>query len=80
MTVQRDDDLITLATFGNELEAQVARTKLESDGIEAFVADDVTLRMNGFWSAALGGVKLRVRRRDEAEAKRSLEENVSTEE
>lgn len=54
------DKLVTIASFSTPLEANMARLKLESAGIPAFVADEYTIGMNWLYSNALGGVKLQV--------------------
>src|ERR1700683_3807092 len=45
-------------------EALLAKSILESAGIEAFLGDQNIVRMDWFLSNALGGVKLRVREED----------------
>jgi hypothetical protein len=54
------DDLLTVATFRNYVQAQFAQTRLLASGIPAFFFDDNTIRMNWLWATALGFVKLRV--------------------
>jgi hypothetical protein len=54
------DDLLTVATFRNYVQAQFAQTRLLASGIPAFLFDDNTIRMNWLWATALGFVKLRV--------------------
>jgi hypothetical protein len=49
---------ITLATYIGAWEAHLARTKLESEGIFAFVLDDQIASINWFYSNAVGGVRL----------------------
>ena len=62
--------LITIATFSQAIEAHVSKTKLQSEGIECFIADENIVNMNWFYSNAVGGVKLQVK---EADVKRSIE-------
>lgn len=45
-------------------EALLAKTILDSAGIECTLADEHTIRMDWFWSLALGQVKVRVRAED----------------
>jgi hypothetical protein len=52
------DDLLTVATFRNYVQAQFAQTRLLAGGIPAFLFDDNTIRMNWLWATALGFVKL----------------------
>jgi hypothetical protein len=49
-------------------EALVAKSILDSAGIESFLGDQNIIRMDWFLSNALGGVKLRVREEDAAAA------------
>ena len=53
-------DLLTVATFRNYVQAQIAQTRLLASGIPAFLFDDNTIRMNWLWATGLGFVKLRV--------------------
>jgi hypothetical protein len=62
------DDLVTIATFRNYVQAQFAQTRLLASGMRAFLFDDNTIRMDWFWATALGFVKLRVPTRDVVEA------------
>lgn len=54
----------TVLSFSLPIEAHVARTKLESEGIECHIADEHIVRMDWFYSNAVGGVKLQVREED----------------
>lgn len=60
---------ITVATYSEPVEAQLARTKLESEGITCVVSDEYLVRANWLLSNAVGGVKLRVPSWDEAHAR-----------
>ncbi len=62
--------LVTIATFSYPAQAHVARTKLETEGILAFVADDNLIAADWLYSNAVGGVKLQV---SEQNAERALE-------
>lgn len=53
--------------------ASVAKSILDSAGIEAFLADDSVIRMDWLYSNALGGIKLFVRDEDAADARELLE-------
>jgi len=59
---------VTIATFSTPWEAQLARARLEAEGIDAWVSDENLARL-GF-SNAIGGVRLQVR---EEEAKVAAE-------
>ena len=59
--------LITIATFGESLQAEISKTKLEDEGIKCLLAEDPTHSLYGF---AAGGIRLRVR---ESDAERALQ-------
>jgi len=61
-------DLVTVATFRNYVQAQFAQSRLLTSGMPAFLFDDNTIRINWFWATALGWVKLRVPTSDTVEA------------
>jgi hypothetical protein len=52
--------LATVATYTFPYEAQIARARLDSEGIPAFVADEQTINMQWLYSNAMGGVRLQV--------------------
>lgn len=52
--------LITIASYSFPFEAHIARSRLESEEIPAFVADEHTINMQWLYSNALGGVRLQV--------------------
>lgn len=54
------DKLVTIGRYSTPLEANMAKLKLESAGIYAFVADEYTIGINWLYSNALGGVKVQV--------------------
>ena len=56
--------LITIATFNYPAQAHVLRTKLESQGIWSFVADENFVTATGPCSNSIGGVKLQVKEQD----------------
>lgn len=51
---------ITVATFTLPSELAVAKTKLESEGIESRVLNELTIQSHNFLSNAIGGVQLQV--------------------
>jgi len=69
-------DLITVRSYWNLLEAELAKGALEAAGIESFLFDDNTIRMDWFKANAIGGVKLRVDAQNAAEANRILNETA----
>lgn len=66
-------DLLTIRQYRDLPQALLAKSVLESAGIECFLGDDNLIRMDWLWSNLLGGIKLRVRREDALVASRLLE-------
>ena len=66
-------DLLTIRQFRDLPEALLAKSVLDSAGIECFLGDDNLIRMDWLWSNLLGGIKLRVRQEDAVVASRLLE-------
>jgi hypothetical protein len=62
------ETLITIATFHHEPEFLLARTRLESADIECFALDENMLRIAGWHSHILGGIKLQVLESDAQDA------------
>ena len=56
--------------------ANLAKSILDSAGIESFLADDTVIQMNWLYSNVLGGVKLLVRDEDEVAARELLDAQV----
>lgn len=52
--------LITIARYSLPYEAHLAKSRLDAEGIPAFVADEHTIGMQWLYSNALGGVRLQV--------------------
>ena len=71
-----DSRLFIICRFRDVHEALLAQVTLESAGIESFLADENTVRMDWMWSNAIGGVKLMVRDEDAAEAADLLEQPI----
>ncbi len=51
---------VTVETFSSSWEAQLARTALEAEGIDAVIADEHFLGLYGALTSTLGGVRLQV--------------------
>jgi hypothetical protein len=69
-------NLITIRQFRDLPEALLAKGSLESAGIECFLADENLVRLDWFISNFIGGIKLRVEARDEANARKLLDEPI----
>ncbi len=67
--------LIAIATYSNISELSIARGRLEADGIECFVQDELTVQVYNFYNQAVGGVKLQVKQEDVETARRILIES-----
>ncbi|MGM0952606.1 MAG: DUF2007 domain-containing protein [Pseudomonadota bacterium] len=52
--------LVTISRYSMPYEAHIARSRLDAEGIPAFVADEHTINMQWMYSNALGGVRLQV--------------------
>lgn len=64
--------LVTVETFSTPWEAQIARARLETEGIHSVIADENFVRLYWALSSALGGVKLQVREEDVSRAAEML--------
>lgn len=58
------ENWITVLTFTYPTQAHLAKAKVESEGIEVLIRDELTAQVNNFYSSAIGGVKLQVRNKD----------------
>jgi hypothetical protein len=63
---------VTVMTFTLPQDAAISRALLESYGIECVLVDEYTAQINNFYSNAIGGVKLQVRRDDYGSASEIL--------
>lgn len=62
--VAMDNDLRTVATFASPMEAALARNTLEALGIDAVIADELTLTADPLLHGAIGYIKVQVRESD----------------
>lgn len=62
--------LITIASFDHPIEANLAKSRLEAEGIECVLTNEHIAGMNWVWAPTIGGVGLQVL---EADARRALE-------
>ena len=69
-----DNKFITVLTVTYPHELAIIRGRLESEGIECFAQDELTIQVNPFYSNAIGGIKLQVRESDFQKAVEILEE------
>ena len=68
-----DDTLEIIKVFENAFEAELARGRLESEGIPSFLRDNHIVEANWMLSNAVGGVKLAVRANDVGRAREILD-------
>lgn len=54
------DTFTTIATFPYSSEAQIVKGKLQSEGIQVYLADEYTIDSDPLISQAIGGVKIQV--------------------
>jgi hypothetical protein len=66
------DDLVTIASFPDVSEAELARERLALEGIRAFVVDAQTAGVMPFLLNATGGVRVQVEPKDVERAKEIL--------
>ena len=57
-------EFITILTFTFPHEMEIVRGRLESEGIECNVLDEFTVQVHNFYSQAIGGIKLQVKKDD----------------
>lgn len=74
MAQPRESDLVEVANYPEPISAESVRAVLESEGIEAHVFGGELSSMNGLMTGAFGGVKVVVRRGDEARARELIVE------
>lgn len=79
MCAMAEDPIVTLATYMNLAEADLARGKLQSEGIECWLADDNMVRMSWLYGNLLNGVKLQVKQEDAEHAWEVLSEPIPPE-
>jgi ribosomal protein S27AE len=54
------DKLVTVMAFSTLWEAEMARSRLQAEGVPTFLKDGYTINMDWLLSNALGGVKVQV--------------------
>lgn len=67
------DTFKTVARFQYSTEAQIIKGRLEADGIQVFLTDNLTIDTDPLVSNAIGGVKLKVLSHQALEAQQILE-------
>ena len=70
------DVTVTIRSFPDIMQAWLAKSNLESGGIECFLVDDEMVRLHWGIANMLGGVKLQVKREDAEAALELLDQPV----
>ena len=68
-----DSEFCKIATYQYPSEAMIFKGKLESEGIEVFLRDEMTINTDPMVSNAVGGVKLFVYQEDKEKAEAILQ-------
>lgn len=66
------DDLVTVASFLNLVEADLAKSRLEAEGITVFLAGEQAAQAMPYLFGAMGGIRLLVPRAEAEAALRIL--------
>jgi Putative prokaryotic signal transducing protein len=67
-----ENELVTVASFPDSAEAELARERLELEGIRAFVIDGQTAGVMPFLTSSTGGVHVQVDPKDQEQAREIL--------
>jgi hypothetical protein len=66
-------DLITLQTFQLAHKAYLLKSILDSEGIESYIYDEHLVTANPMYANTIGGIKLKIRKKDFAKVCQVLE-------
>jgi hypothetical protein len=66
------DELVTVTSFTDVAEAELARERLELEGIRAFVVDAQTAGVMPYLTSSTGGVRIQVKPEDVERAREVL--------
>ena len=66
------DELVTVASFADVAEAELAKERLELEGVRAFVIGGQTAGVMPFLANAMGGVRLQVDIKDKERTREIL--------
>jgi hypothetical protein len=62
--MKTDDKIVTFEAYYDPILAHIVRTRLESNGIPCFIADENIIGAVPFYNQAVGGIKLKVFEKD----------------
>jgi hypothetical protein len=71
------ENFVTIVIFQSQPEFLLARTRLESADIECFAYDENMLRIGGWHSHMLGGIKRQIRESEAQDARAILRDPAS---
>ena len=71
-------ELITLKIFNTEIEAELLKAYLETNGIEAFVFGNILANTYNLFNTTSGGVQLKVSENDFGKANQLMNEFYNT--
>lgn len=71
--------MITLKTFDTALEAHLLKSRLENNGIPAYIFDEHIVTLNPLYNNLVGGVKLNISELDADRARKLMDEIDSKE-
>jgi hypothetical protein len=67
---------VVIGRYRDSMEAMVAKSMLDSAGIESFLADENLVNLHWLYSNLIGGIKVMVRAEDAETARKLLEEKI----
>ncbi|MBI5324945.1 MAG: DUF2007 domain-containing protein [Ignavibacteriae bacterium] len=70
-----EEKIIVFMTFDNPVEANIIKSKLETNDIDCFLSDENIISINPLYSNAMGGIKLNIFEKNLVEAQSLLNES-----
>lgn len=64
--------MVTLKTFDTAIDAHILKSRLENEGIPAYIFDENIVTLNPLYTNLVGGIKLRISESDLARAEKIL--------
>lgn len=74
------EELVTIATYNHPADCEIAKARLESEGIMSYAYNEKTIQVDPLLSSALGGVLLKVAKADVERAMQIFEQPVEVDE
>ena len=75
--MQKEDEIVTFATYYNPMEAQIIRTKLEANGIHCLITDESLGVLYPVYNQGGGGIKIKVFARDLERSKEIVADEIN---